>query len=346
MPNLFTLKILYVIILFEKRFILRKVIGMNQILVTKNDKSKKVKEKKVREPKAPGDITGVAKAFAGIILLFGLALSADGAYAYTKNVELAKNTKAPIVSVLKTGNTAKLSIECTSGIRTVSFTWNNSNPTIVQGRGNKILEQIISIPSGENNKLNITVIDSNGQTKRYVKTLNQDAKDITEPVITIEGVNSNIKITVTDDTAIDYVTYKYGDSQEVTISAEEEGQTTIEETIPAQQGEATLTIEAVDKAQNVATKEQKIKGTKRPTVEVKRDPNDASYILIKATDDDGLRLLCYDLNGQGYTTDPNISINDTKFEYRQKLDSGTNKISLRVYNINEQVTEFNAEYEN
>ena len=60
---------------------------MNQILVTKNDKSKKVKEKKVREPKAPGDITGVAKAFAGIILLFGLALSADGAYAYTKNVE-------------------------------------------------------------------------------------------------------------------------------------------------------------------------------------------------------------------------------------------------------------------
>jgi len=46
MPNLFTLKILYVIILFEKRFILRKVIGMNQILVTKNDKSKKVKEKR------------------------------------------------------------------------------------------------------------------------------------------------------------------------------------------------------------------------------------------------------------------------------------------------------------
>ena len=51
MPNLFTLKILYVIILFEKRFILRKVIGMNQILVTKNDKSKKVKEKKELEEK-------------------------------------------------------------------------------------------------------------------------------------------------------------------------------------------------------------------------------------------------------------------------------------------------------
>ena len=39
----------------------------------------------------------------------------------------------------------------------------------------------------------------------------------------------------------------------------------IEETIPAQQGEATLTIEAVDKAQNVATKEQKIKGNSNDT---------------------------------------------------------------------------------
>ena len=319
---------------------------MNQILMTDDNrkKAKKVKEKNPREPKAPGDITGVAKAFAGIILLFGLALSADGAYAYTKNVELAKNTKAPIVSILKSGNTAKLSIECTSGIRTVSFTWNNSNPTIVQGRGNKTLEQTISIPSGENNKLNITVIDSNGQTKRYVKTLNQDAVDTTEPVITIEGVNSNIKINVKDDTAIDYIIYKYGDSQEVTIAATEEGQTIIEETIPAQQGEATLTIEAVDKAQNVATKEQKIKGSKRPTVEITPDPNDPSYLIIRATDEDGLRLLAYDLNGQGYTTDPSISINEKTFVYRQKIEPGRNEISLRVYNINEQVTEFNGVY--
>ena len=319
---------------------------MNQILMTDDNrkKAKKVKEKKPREPKAPGDITGVAKAFAGIILLFGLALSADGAYAYTKNVELAKNTKAPIVSILKSGNTAKLSIECTSGIRTVSFTWNNSNPTIVQGRGNKTLEQTISIPSGENNKLNITVIDSNGQTKKYVKTLNQDAVDTTEPVITIEGVNSNIKITVTDDTAIDYITYRYGDSQEVTIYAEEDGQTKIEKTIPASQGETDLVVEAVDKAQNVATKEQKIKGVKRPTIEVIPDPNDPSYLIIKAYDDDGLRMIAYTLNGQDYKTDPNTSLNTKTFEYRQKVEPGESQILIHAYNINEQVTEFNGIY--
>ena len=241
-------------------------------------------------------------------------------------------------------NTAKVTVECETGIRNVSFSWNESTPTIVQGRGNKTLEQTISIPSGENNKLNISVIDANGQTRRYVKTLNQDAKDVTEPVITIEGINSNIKITATDDTAIDYITYRYGDSQEVTIYAEEDGQTKIEATIPASQGETDLVVEAVDKAQNVATKEQKIKGVKRPTIEVIPDPNDPSYLIIKAYDDDGLRMIAYTLNGQDYKTDPNTSLNTKTFEYRQKVEPGESQILIHAYNINEQVTEFNGIY--
>ena len=57
------------------------------------------------------------------------------------------------------------------------------------------------------------------------------------------------------------------------------GQTTIEETIPAQQGEATLTIEAVDKAQNVATKEQKIndKNTLKFIKEMSRKQKDYNF---------------------------------------------------------------------
>lgn len=315
---------------------------MNQILMTED--RNKAKKSKVKTPREPGDITGVVRFFAVLILLFGLVLSADGTYAFTKNIELSKTTKAPVVSVLKTGNTAKVTVECETGIRNVSFSWNESTPTIVQGRGNKTLEQTISIPSGENNKLNISVIDANGQTRRYVKTLNQDAKDVTEPVITIEGINSNIKITATDDTAIDYITYRYGDSQEVTIYAEEDGQTKIEATIPASQGETDLVVDAVDKAQNVATKEQKIKGVKRPTIEVIPDPNDPSYLIIKAYDDDGLRMIAYTLNGQDYKTDPNTSLNTKTFEYRQKVEPGESQILIHAYNINEQVTEFNGIY--
>ena len=320
---------------------------MNQILITENNNpkrnEKKVKEIKTKAPKNPGDISGIVKVFAALILIFGILLSCDGAYAIMQNIEITNTTKIPIVEVLKNGNMAKISIKCEKGIRTVSYTWNDSTPTIIQGRGKTVVEQSVSIPEGEN-KLNISVIDSNGQTRRYIKTLKQDEKDTIEPTIEFEVVNSNIKIVAKDDTEIDYITYKYGDSQEVTVNAEQEGQTVIEEIVPVTQGESTLTVEAVDKAQNVATKNQKIKGAKRPTIEVVPDSEDPSYLIIKAYDDDGLRMVSYTINGQEYKTDPNISLNSKIFEWRQKVEPGENKILVHAYNISEQVTEFNGIY--
>lgn len=320
---------------------------MNQILITENNNpkrnKKKVKEVKTKAPKTPGDISGIVKAFAVLILIFGMALSGNGAYAVMQNREIIKNTKIPGVEVLKNGNMVKVSIRCETGIRTVSYAWNESTPTIIQGRGKTVVEQSISIPAGEN-RLNISVIDSNGQTRRYVKTLKQDEKDTTEPTIEFEVVNTNIKIIVEDDTEIDYITYKYGDSQEVTVKAKQEGQTVIEEIVPVTQGESTLTVEAVDKAQNVATKNQKIKGAKRPTIEVTPDPEDPSYLIIKAYDDDGLRMVSYTINEQEYKTDPNISLNSKVFEWRQKVEPGETKILVHAYNISEQVTEFNGIY--
>lgn len=320
---------------------------MNQILITENNnpkrKEKRVKETKTKTPKNPGDVSGIARVFAVLVLLFGIVLSGDGAYAIMQNMESAKNTKVPAVEVLKTGNTVNLSIKCETGIRTVSYAWNDSSSTIVQARGKSEVEQTISIPSGEN-RLNVTVIDSEGQTRRYVKVLKQEEKDTTEPTIEFEVVNSSIKIVVKDDTAMDYITYKYGDSQEETVSVKQEGQTTIEETIPVQQGESTITVEAVDKAQNVSTKEQKVKGAKRPTIEVVPDPADPSYIIIKAYDDDGLRMISYFINEQEYKTDPNVSLNSKTFEWRQKVEPGQNRILVHAYNISEQVTEFDGIY--
>lgn len=298
----------------------------------------------MKTPTDSGDISPIAKFFAMLILIFGIALSGSGAYAIMQNAEIAKNTKLPVVEVSKSGNTATISIKCETGIRTVSYGWNDSTPKIIQGRGNSLVEQTISIPSGENNKLNISVIDSKGQTRRYVKNLKQDPRDTTEPTIEFEVVGSNIKIIAIDDKEIDYITYQFGDTQEVTVKAKQEGQTTIEETVPVMQGENTLKVEAVDKAQNVATREQKVKGTKRPTIEVIPDPNDPSYLIIKAYDDDGLRMVSYFINDQEYKTDPNVSLNSKTFEWKQKVEPGETRILVHAYNISEQVTEFDGIY--
>lgn len=321
---------------------------MNQILMTESNNSKNKGHKVVKNYayKDPNDMSGIVKIFAILIMIFGIALSGDGVYAIMQNAEIARTTKLPIVEVLKSGNTAKLSISCETGIRTVSYCWNDSAPTILQGKGNSSIEQLISIPSGEN-KLNITVIDSKGQARRYVKNLKQDEVDTTEPTIKFDVVNSNIKIIVTDDTAIDYITYQYGDSQEVTVKAQQEGQVTIEETITVMQGENTIKVEAVDKAQNVATVSQKVKGVKeseKPVIEVIPDPNDPSYLIIKAYDNEGLRMISYFVNDQEYKTDANTSLNTKTFEWKQKVEPGRTELLVHAYNINGQVAEFNGVY--
>lgn len=311
---------------------------MNQILITEKN-TQKTKQKKTKTPREPGSVSGIVKVFATLILIFGIALSGNGAYAFMQSMEAAQNMQVPIVSITRKGNTAHVLVQCNTGIKTVSYSWNDSVPTIIQGKGRTELEQPVTIQFGEN-RLNISVMDSKGQTKKYVKTLKQESKDITEPVIAFETVGSKVKIVATDDTEIDYITYKYGDTQEVTIQAETEGQTTIEELVTVTQGENSIIVEAVDKAQNVATKEQLIKGTKKPTVSVVPDTNDQSYVIMKVEDEDGLRMISFTVNGQQYKTDPNVSLNTKTWEYKLKIEQGQTDLKIHAYNINEQVTEY------
>lgn len=313
---------------------------MNQILVTESNNSKNnKKEKRQNNYSSAGEMTGIVRFFAILILIFGLALSGNGVYAIMQEIQATKTSTTPVVTTQRSGNAVTISVSCTTGIRTIMYSWNDSTETVIQGKNNTELEQVVTVPSG-NNKLNISVIDSNGKQTKFVKNFVQAEKDVTEPVITFEVVNSNIKIVVTDDTAIDYMTYKLGDTTEVTVNAEYEGQTVIEETISVPQGQSTLIVEAVDKSQNFATKEQEIKGVKKPVIEVTADPNDPSYLIIKATDEEGLRMVSYYINGQEYKTDPNTSLNTKTFEWRQYVEPGETNVTVHAYNISEQVTEF------
>lgn len=314
---------------------------MNQILMTENNNFKhNKKEQNYNSRKSNnGDFKGIVKVFAVLILIFGLAISGNGAYAIISEIQATKTSKVPVVTTQRTGNAVTISVSCETGIRTIVYSWNDSTETVIQGKNKSELEQVVTIPSGDN-RLNIAVIDSNGKQTKFVKNFIQAEKDVTEPVIEFEVVGSNIKIIATDDTAMDYMTYKIGDNAEVTVEAEYEGQTTIEEIISVPQGQNTLIVEAVDKEQNFATKEQEVKGVKKPVIEVIPDPNDPSYLIIKAADEEGLRMVSYYINEQEYKTDPNTSLNTKTFEWKQKVEPGESKVTVHAYNINEQVTEF------
>lgn len=312
---------------------------MNQILMMQNKKESKKKEKR-KTSSGPVKIAAIVRFFAIIIMFFGLVLSGSGTYAMIQEKKEAENNPIPQVSTQREGNTVSLTVQSNIGIRTISYSWNDASSIVNEGLNRKEITLPIMIPTGSN-KLNISVVDSTGKLTKYVKNFElSSSQDVTDPVIKFEVINSGIKITATDDTALDYITYQYGDGEEVTINADESNQYVIETILPVSQGQATLTVEAFDKAGNVSTKEQEVKGANKAKISVEPDPTDPSYIIIKVEDDEGLRMVTYYINEQDYSTDPNSSLGTKTFEWRQKVEPGESKVTVHAYNINEQTTEF------
>ncbi len=314
---------------------------MNQILMTEAVNKNAKNKSRVSNS---SDITAVVRFFAIIIMVFGLALSGSSAFGMVQNIQENKNKSIPVVSAQRNGNSVKITVKNDIGIKTIKYSWNDSTETVVQGRNKNQVETTINIIPG-NNKLNMIVIDSNNGTTTYVKNYVQEEKDTTEPVITVQNEDPRIKITVTDDTALDYIIYKYGDNEEVKVEASEDDPTKIEGYIDnVLETQVTLKIEAVDKAQNFATKEQQVKGATKPKIEVVSDPTDQSYLIIRASDNEGLRMVVFYINEDEYKTDPNTSLNMKNFEYRQKVPKGETTIKVHAYNLSEQVSEFEGIY--
>lgn len=314
---------------------------MNQILMTEAVNKNAKNKSRVSNS---SDITAVVRFFAIIIMVFGLALSGSSAFGMVQNIQENKNKSIPVVSAQRNGNSVKITVKNDIGIKTIKYSWNDSTETVVQGRNKNQVETTINIIPG-NNKLNMIVIDSNNGTNTYVKNYVQEEKDTTEPVITVQNEDPRIKITVTDDTALDYIIYKYGDNEEVKVEASEDDPTKIEGYIDnVLETQVTLKIEAVDKAQNFATKEQQVKGATKPKIEVVSDPTDQSYLIIRASDNEGLRMVVFYINEDEYKTDPNTSLNMKNFEYRQKVPKGETTIKVHAYNLSEQVSEFEGIY--
>ena len=312
---------------------------MNQILMMQNKKESNKKEKR-KTSSGPVKIAAIVRFFAIIIMVFGLVLSGSGTYAMIQEKKEAENNPIPQVSTQREGNIVSLTVQSNIGIRTISYSWNDASSIVKEGLNRKEITLSIMIPTGSN-KLNISVVDSTGKLTKYVKNFElSSSQDVTDPVIKFEVINSGIKITATDDTALDYITYQYGDGEEVTINADESNQYVIETILPVSQGQATLTVEAFDKAGNVSTKEQEVKGANKAKISVEPDPTDPSYIIIKVEDDEGLRMVTYYINEQDYSTDPNSSLGTKTFEWRQKVEPGESKVTVHAYNINEQTTEF------
>ena len=211
---------------------------------------------------------------------------------------------------------------------------NNSEQeeNVLEKYGRNIVEENITATVGEN-LLNIRIIDIFGKEATYDKELNIQFADVIPPQIEVsEEKDQKVKISVKDETALDYIIYYWNDEDETIVKAREEVPKIIEEKIEVLKGENTLNIVAVDKAGNRTEKSERCKGSIRPTVQITKDGNTAK---VTVTHEQNIQKIEFNINGTLYSTDASntgVSLGVKEYTYNFPLESGKNTINVKAYN--------------
>ncbi len=294
---------------------------MNQILATSN--ATKVKTKK-NKGTGPADIKTVVRVFAIIMLIFGIFMIGTGSYAIYKDNE-AKNeatTKPVITETLNEDSTAiKLSVTHDKAIDRIEYSWNNGEVQTITGNGRRNIEIDIEIPGGTN-ILNVKAIDVQGQE------ISTDKEYTAEDIINLSVSGSKLKITAENETEIAYMTYRWDEDEEQRIDI---NATTVDQEIDIPMGEHNLTVILVDVNNETITKEQKVKGVTKPTIDIGVD--DAhEYYLITISDETGLERVEFTIRGEQKTV--TVENGETELKYKLKLNDGDeNKLEITAYNV-------------
>ena len=289
------------------------------------------------------------KMFASIILIFGIAMISMGVYG--KITEKPKQIDQQL-ELRETKQGSKVTLKITSGkpVRLVSYKWNEGESTAIQGNNKLNIEQIITIPQG-NNILKITVTDYYGNERDYQKQYIKKSNDSQNPEIMIiqdETDKRKIKITVKDDTQLTYMTYEWDKYREISTNGSstqnleiisrgkqekivfEKGKKehTFSLDIPA--GNNILVIEAVDGEENVETLKKAIKGLLVPEVELSTKNG---ILNIKATDEIGVSKVEVNVDGAiSNTGDTPLNLK----EVNTSIEVGKTKHKIIVTVINMQ----------
>ena len=294
---------------------------MNQILYTETKK----KEKKHSKWKIA-------------LLLIAICAVILGGFFIGKLIFVKLNDKEieevsePLIQISQEGNELSVVITHDKPIEKIAYKWGNGQEEVLSGESKEEVEQTIYVPAGTNN-LTLKVTDNIGKTVTYSEEYTGEDGDTKKPEIQLTVEGQKVKITVTDETALEYMQYYWNDEDETEVDASSDDTKKIEENVDILKGENTLTVKAVDLAGNTNEVQQKYRGSKKPKIDVRQEEKN---IVISVADDQGIQKIDYNLNGVFYSSDPQgtgAPLGRTEVEFKQQLDEGENKIEITVTNV-------------
>ena len=304
---------------------------MNQILQVQENR---------KNNSNPIDTKKIVLFFAICLMIFGIILLGQGAYSVYQNKINEKVTKPvpdsdngnnvdvpeyipPTITLTKTeDNKVIINVESEIAISHIIYDWNGQGAQTIEETGKTAIEEVIDIPVGQNT-LNVSVIDSNGEE---TKKSEEYIIEISKPIIELSVVGNNIKITVTSETELSYVTYKWNSDEEIKQDMNTfENKKKFEKEIEIPKGQNTLKIIAVDVNNNASEKSQEIKGvTKAKTSTIAR----GEYLHFTVTGEENIKTVEFEFNGKKYLMDTDTFGETKVVNYKMKMITGWNYLKI------------------
>ena len=274
--------------------------------------------------------------FAVFIIIFGLILLGQGVYNVyqtkaNQKVDPEENppvtqpeVEPPTITLTKTDdNKLIINVESQIAISHIIYNWNTEATNTLDETGKTAIEEIIDIPTGENT-LYISVIDSNGiETKKQETYIIEQEK----PVIELSVVGNDIKITITSEVDLSYVTYRWNSEEEKKQEMlTYEDKTKFEKKLEIPIGQNTLKITAVDINNGKTEKSQEIKGVaklKNPIV-----TSSDGYIHFVFEAEENMKTVEFTFNGQNYIMNQQTFGQTKIVKYKMKMVEGWNYLKL------------------
>lgn len=293
---------------------------MNQILFTQDKRNSNSQDTKK-----------IVLFFAVSLIIFGFILFGQGVYGIVKkdSTQVNKDDETTTIS-LQQNNSGEVIINVNSQtiISELIYYWNSEASQTISGNGNTTMQQIITMPAGQNT-LTVKTIDVNGKQKTETQTFKLD---VDKPNISLSVIGNKIKIAVDSKADLAYITYKWNNEQEKKMDMTTfEDKTKFETEIEIPKGKNTLMITAVDIYENKSEKSQEINGISKPVIE---PTINEPYITFTVTsEEDDIKTIEFFYNGKNYKiTEDAIkkSQNAKKVSYKLTLEKGKNTLIVKA----------------
>lgn len=291
--------------------------------------------------------------FAIAVIILGLIIGFIALNSFIKKSNKNKNLlNKPEILISQEGNQIKVVANYENGIKSVTYTWNDTDIKQENYDSVESTEKLLNLPEGEENKLYIKVVGSDGTVSEKteiekVETGNEPTTDTEKPQIDWYQENHMLKAKITDNIAIDYVKYNWEGEEVKEVKAEEDGQTYLEINIEVARRTVKLYMTAYDKAGNEAEKNETVVGVYEPTIKMSRLDN---VITVVIEHDMGIKKAIITIDDKQYSYDESLSIynpNETKLILNFKIDEGLHYVKVEAYSFEEteKTVEAKCEYQ-